>query len=106
VSPAPSFTFFTYSLVFPSEQPRWRNDGIGDAFFASAEKARAAVVELRDAVADEPDHVLPPMRLERIETVPITRDAMLALLNEGVGAIIGTYDIVATIEGGANGEGA
>lgn len=106
MSPAPSFTFFTYSSVLPIEEPRWRDDGIGDAFFASAEKARAAIVELRNAVADDPDHALPPIRLERIETVPITRDAMLALLNEGVGAIIGAYDIVETIEGGANGEGA
>lgn len=106
MSPAPSFTFFTYSSVHPIEEPRWRDDGIGDAFFASVDKARAAVVELRDAVAEEPNYILPPMRLERIETVPITRDAMLALLNEGVGAIVGTYDIVETIDGGANGEGA
>ena len=106
MSSAPSFTFFTYSPVLPIEEPRWRDDGIGDAFFASAEMARAAIVELRDAVADDPAHILPSMRLERIETVPVTKEAMLALLNEGVGAIVGTYDIVETIEGGANGEGA
>lgn len=104
MSAAPSFTFFTYSLVFPCEEPRWRDDGIGDVFFASAEKARAAVDELRDAIADEPDHDLPPMRVERIETVPVTKEAMLALLNKGVGAIVGAYEIVQTIEGGAHGE--
>lgn len=106
MSTSPSFTFCTYWLVFPSEEPRWWNDGIGDAFFASAEVARAAIVVLRDAVAEERDNVLPPIRLERIETVPVTKEAMLALLNEGVGAIVRTYDIVGTIEVGTNGDGA
>ncbi len=92
--------------MFPSEEPRWKNDGIGDAFFASAHNARAAIIELRDAVAQEPDQVAPSMRLERIETVPITQEAMLALLNEGVGAIVKTYNIVEMIEGGAHGESA
>lgn len=78
-------------------EARWRDDGIGGAFFGNAETARAAIVELRDAVADEPGHEWPPMRLERIETVPVTRDAFLALLNDGVGAIENTYDIIETI---------
>lgn len=39
------------------------------------------------------------MRLERIETVPVTRDAFLALLNDGVGSIVRNYDIIDTIGG-------
>ncbi len=63
----------------------------------AATGARAAIVELRDAIVHEPGHDWPPMRLERIETVPVTRDAFLALLDDGVGAIIKSYDIIETI---------
>ncbi len=99
MSGAPSFTLFTYSSAIDPLEMRWRDNGIGDAFFGNAETARAAIVELRDAVADEPGHDWPPMRLERMETVPVTREAFLALLNDGVGAIVKTYDIIETIGG-------
>jgi hypothetical protein len=96
---SPSFIFYTYSPELHPVEPRWRDDGIGDAFFGNAETARAAIVALRGVVADEPGHDCPPMRLERIETVPVTRDAILALLNDGVGAIVKSYDIIETIGG-------
>lgn len=99
MSAAPSFTLFTYSPDVEPGEARWRDDGIADAFFGSAENARAAIVELREAVAEEPDHIWPPMRLERIETVPVTKDTILALLNDGVGAIVKAYDIIETIGG-------
>ena len=42
---------------------------------------------------------------DSIETVPLTMDAVLALLNEGVGAIVKRYDVIETVEGaGAHGE--
>ncbi|WP_430442331.1 hypothetical protein [Shinella sp.] len=99
MSAEPSFTFYTYSSVVEPSDARWRDDGIGNAFFASAEHARAVIAELRDAVADEADQDCPPMRLERIETVPVTKDTILALLNDGVGAIAKSYDIIETIGG-------
>lgn len=99
MSAEPSYIFYTYSSAIDPLEARWRDDGIGDAFFGNAETARAAIVGLRDAVADEPGHDWPPMRVERIETVPVTRDAFLALLNDGVGAIVKTYDIIETIGG-------
>lgn len=99
MSAEPSFIFYTYSPDVEPLEARWRADGIGDAFFGNAEAARAGIVELRDAVTGEPGHDWPPMRLERIETVHVTRDALLALLNDGVGAIVRTYDIIETIGG-------
>lgn len=99
MSASPSFTFYTYSPEFQPVEPRWRGDGIGDAFFGSAESARAAIIELRDTVAHEQGHNCPPIRLERIETVSVTRDAILALLNDGVGAIVKSYHIIETIGG-------
>ena len=56
MSAEPSFMFYTYSPDVEPLEARWRDDGIGDAFFCNAETARAAIVELRDAVADEPGH--------------------------------------------------
>ena len=38
------------------------------------------------------------MRLERIETLPLTAETLLILLNKGVGAIIRNYEVVQTIE--------
>jgi hypothetical protein len=99
VSAEPSFTFYTYSSAVEPLEARWRDDGVGDAFFGNADAARAAIEELRDAVANEPGHDCPSMRLERIETVPVTRDAFLALLNDGVGSIVRNYDIIDTIGG-------
>jgi hypothetical protein len=99
VSASPSFTLYTYSPELQRVEARWRDDGIGDAFFGNAEAARAAIVELRDAVAHEPGYDCPPMRLEQIDTVPVTKEAILALLNDGVGAIVKSYHIIETIGG-------
>ncbi len=105
MSASPSFTFFTYSLVFPREEPRWRDDGCRDTFFATMENVREAVEEVRDEVSQDREQDVPSMHIERIETVPLTKDAVLALLNEGVGAIVKRYDIIETVEGrGAHGE--
>ena len=38
------------------------------------------------------------MHLERVVTLPVTKEAMVALLNSGVGAIVKKYDILETIE--------
>lgn len=99
VSGAPFFTLFSYSLDIEPLETRWRDDGIGSVFFASAETARAAILELRNAIAVEPDNDCPPMRIERIETVPVTKEAFISLLNDGVGAIVKTYAIIETIGG-------
>ena len=97
MSAAPSFIFYTYSPTFQSAGSRWRDDGGRDPFFGSAESARQAIVDLRKAVSSESDHDLPPMHLERIVTVPVTKEAMIALLNSGVSAIVENYDIIETI---------
>jgi hypothetical protein len=97
VSAAPSFTCYTYSPTFQSAGSRWRDDVVRNPFFGSAESARQALVDLREAVSNEPDHDLPPMHLERVVTVPVTKEVMVALLNSGVGAIVKKYDIIETI---------
>lgn len=95
-----TFTFFTYSSVSKSDKPRWFDDGIGNEFFDSEELTRQAIIELLAELARDAENPLQPMRLEKIETRPITKESLLALLNEGVGAIVERHEIVATIEGG------
>lgn len=93
-----SYTFYTYSVVPSMDEPRWHDDGIGSIFFDSAEAAQQAVLDLYNELADDPENDLTSMRLEKVETLPIMKETLLALLNEGVGAIVQHYEIIETIE--------
>ena len=77
----PTFTFYTYSTGCTDDEPRWRNDGIGDAFFLNVDDARRAVVELHEEMSNETLSNPMIIRLEKIETVPFTNHALLSLLN-------------------------
>lgn len=93
---AQSFTLYTYS--HPSRGKRhWHDAENGNPFFESEEAVRRVVIELRADVSDDPETEWPEMRIERIETVPITRSNLLALLNDGVGAIVQKYEIIGII---------
>lgn len=38
------------------------------------------------------------MRLEQIETIPVTQESILALLNGGVGSFVKSSEIIETID--------
>lgn len=92
-----SYTIYTYSLSTDAD-PRWHDLGTGPNYFASADVARQAVVAIRDQILATPGEEWRAVRLAKIETVPITVDSLLALLNEGIGAIAGNYEIIETIQ--------
>lgn len=98
VSQDPSFTFYTYSAATEPEEERWAYTGIPDNFFGDVHSARAAVMELRNDIIDDPDGEWPRMHIEKIETLPVSKDTLLAFLNDGVGSFIKRYEIVETIE--------
>ncbi|MGV2184098.1 hypothetical protein [Rhizobium rhizogenes] len=98
MSQEPSFTFYTYSAATKPEEQRWAYTGIPDNFFGDIHSARAAVLELRNDIIDDPDGEWPRMHIERIETLPVSQDTLLAFLNDGVAALIKRYEIVETIE--------
>jgi hypothetical protein len=92
-----SFTFYTYSRVNRDED-RWDYTGIPDVFFHNEEEAREALHELRhDVISDRADEWW-PMQLEKIETLPISRDTIFALLNDGVGSFIKSYKVIDIID--------
>ena len=92
-----SFTFYTYSRVNRAED-RWDYTGIPDFFFHSETEAREALHELRCDVISDPADEWWPVQLEKIETLPISREGIFALLNDGVGSFIKSYEVIDIID--------
>ncbi|MBN9052525.1 MAG: hypothetical protein J0H80_01840 [Rhizobiales bacterium] len=97
MSASPSFTLYNYSPELQPVEPCCRDDGLGDAFFGSAKTVPVVAIERRDAFPHEQGHASLPVRLEQIETVPPAKDVILALVNDGAGAIVKGHDIIQTI---------
>jgi hypothetical protein len=93
MSQSESFTFYTYSLAI-HDRDRWAYTGIPDIFFHSETEARQALHELRRDVIGSAEETWWPMQLEKIETLPITRESIFALLNDGVGAFVQSYEVI------------
>lgn len=93
-----SFTFYTYSMISEMDEARWAYTGIRDIFFDTFEAAREAVLELRSDTESDPEMEWKPTRIEKIETLPVSGQTMLALLNDGVGAFVNKYEIIETID--------
>lgn len=92
-----TYELYTYSVVHDPEEPRWAETGIPDIYFGSFEAARAEVARLRDDLEASDEEVLPRMRIEKIETLPVSKANLLTLLNEGMGAFLKSYEIVETV---------
>ncbi len=92
----PSFTFYTYSVADSLPEERWKPTGISDIFFDSLEEARSAVITLREDVLGDPEMEWATTFVEKIETVPLDRAAVLALLNHGPGGVVARCEIVET----------
>lgn len=93
-----TYTFYSYARVDENRDDRWAYTGIPEIFFHDEDSAREALRELREDVASEPESSWPPMQLEKIETVPISKGSIFALLNDGVGAIVKNYEIIDIID--------
>lgn len=92
-----SFTLYTYARVDPAREDRWAYTGILDFFFDNEESARQQLRELRADVEREAGYIWLPMQLEKIETLPVSRESVLALLNDGVGAFVKNYEIIEVV---------
>lgn len=93
-----TFTFYSYSRVDENCDNRWANTGVPEIFFCDEESARKDLYELREDIESETENSWSPMQLEKIETVPISKESLLALLNYGMGAIVKSYEIIDVIE--------
>ena len=96
MKPDRSFELFTYSVVQDDEEPHWKESGVPDIYFASFEEAKAAVTRLRYDLKSA-DEELSAFRIEKIETLPVSKANLLTLLNEGMGAFLKSYEIVETV---------
>ncbi len=97
MSKSDSFTFYTYSPANDDED-RWAYTGIPDSFFRDENEAREELRTLRRDVITDPEDIWPPMRLEKIATLPISKETIFALLNDGVGAFVQSYEIIDIID--------
>lgn len=92
------FTLYTYSRCDrPASEPRWQNDGTGNDFFDSAEATKAALTDLKNEVLAAPEETWVPMQIETVEILPLTNANLVTLLNEGVGALIKSHEVVETV---------
>ncbi|AGS25164.1 hypothetical protein [Rhizobium etli] len=98
MSQSPSYTFYTYSLVNDHRDDRWAYTGIPGIFFNDAESARRDLLELRRDVESEQGCKWSPMRLEKIETLPVSKECILALLNSDMGAFVKSYEVIDVID--------
>jgi len=98
MSPSESFTFYSLARIAENRDDRWADTGIPEIFFYDEDSARQAPCELREDVEGEPENNWSPMQLEKIETVPVSRENIFALLNDGVGAFVKNYEIIDIID--------
>jgi benzoyl-CoA reductase/2-hydroxyglutaryl-CoA dehydratase subunit BcrC/BadD/HgdB len=98
MSQGESFTFYSYARVDENPDDRWAYTGIPEIFFYDEDSAPEALRELREEVESEPEDSWQPMQLEKIETLPISKASIFALLNDGVGAFVKNYEIIDVID--------
>ncbi|NTA19863.1 hypothetical protein [Agrobacterium tumefaciens] len=90
---------YTYSKCHRMEgERRWRDDDTGFSVFSSFDDAKTDLLELKGTIADDPDDIWSPMQIEKIEMLPMTRDNLLKLLNEGMEAVVHKSEVVEIVE--------
>lgn len=92
-----TLTFYTYAMKVELGPERWKDRAMPAIFFDDVAEARQKVLEVRDAMRADPEMKWEETYIEKIVTVPMTRSAVLGLLNRGVEAIIKDYEIIETI---------
>jgi hypothetical protein len=91
-----AYQLYTYSVVQNPEEPRWTETGIPDIYFASFQEAKAEVTRLRDDLQSA-DEDIPAFRIEKIETLPLSKANLLILLNAGMGSFLKSSEIEETV---------
>jgi hypothetical protein len=94
---APTLILYTVTGKSLLGEDRWADPSVPPYFFEDRDLARQALLDLRaDLLAGRnPDDSA--LCLERIETVPMTAAAIVALLNDGFAAIVKDYAVIETI---------
>ncbi|MBX5141235.1 hypothetical protein HJB79_21055 [Rhizobium lentis] len=87
-----------YTYTIQSDDPgnkRWKHAELPDrAFFPTLDEVLAEVIDLREDADEVFPNGMPSIQIERIETLPVTKESLLTLLNEGLEPFITNYEIV------------
>jgi hypothetical protein len=93
---APTLILYTVTGKWHPGEHRWNDPSVPPYFFQDRDTARQALLDLRADLLAGRDPDDSPLCLEKIETVPMTAAAIMALLNDGFAAII-NYAVIETI---------
>ena len=75
--------FYTYSPSTEPESERWDYTGIPDIFFDDIHAVREAVMALRKDITSDPERDWPPMRIEKLETLPRVETGFAVIAQRG-----------------------
>jgi len=98
---APTLILNTVAGKSRSDKHCWDDPSVPPYFYEDRDMAKQALVDLHAHLqaGRDPDDSL--ICLERIETVPMTTAAIMALLNDGFSAIVKHHAVIETISSGS-----
>lgn len=87
---------YTYTVQRDDpDNTRWKYAELPDrAYFSTLDEVRAEVIDLREDTDEVFPDGAPRFQIERIETLPVTKESLLILLNRGIEPFIIGYEIV------------
>lgn len=91
------YVFYTYSSAARAGEHRWYDDGVDKEFFDNEMSAREAVETIFLEIGRDGEAMSTAMYIEKIETVSLTKENVLALLNNDLGSFVYMHEVVATI---------
>lgn len=96
---APTLILYTVAGKSRPGEHSWDDPSVPPYFYEDRDMAKQALLDLRVHLhaGRDPDDSL--ICLERVETVPMTAAAIMALLNDGFSAIVKDYAVIETMGG-------
>ena len=98
---APTLILYTVTGKSRPGEHCWDDPSVPPYFYEDRDVAKQALLDLRAHLQAGRDPRDSPLCLERIETVPMTAAAIMALLNDGFSAIVKDHAVIETISSGS-----
>lgn len=98
---APTLILYTVTGKSRPGEHCWDDPSVPPYFYDDRDMAKQAMLDLRADLLAGRDPRDSPLCLERIETVPMTTAAIMALLNDGFSAIVKDHTVIETISSGS-----
>lgn len=98
---APTLILYTVAGKSRPGEHCWDDPSVPPYFYEDRDVAKQAMLDLRADLLAGRNPRDSPLCLERIETVPMTAAAIIALLNDGFAAIVKDHAVIETIGEGS-----